>query len=125
MIKSKFARAAMVVGASAAMIVGMSPSAQAASDKRVNLPSGRGYMHFFDDGDVFQVCDKKADGHGVTGALWVTTSAGVTSKLWALNDGGDAACEKEPENIGNLSSYQMRVSWNGGGGQYVSEWFNE
>ncbi|MCT9107839.1 hypothetical protein ACFWD7_03975 [Streptomyces mirabilis] len=40
---------------------------QADSDKQINLPSGRGYRHFHDDGDVFSVCDTKADGYGVTG----------------------------------------------------------
>ncbi|MET7499105.1 hypothetical protein [Streptomyces microflavus] len=125
MIKSKFARAAVVAGASAALVVGMSSSAQAATDKRVNLPSGRGYMHFFDDGDVFQTCDTKADGHGVSGSLWSRNASGLVSRMWILDDGGDAGCDKKGQNIGQLASYQMRVVWNGGGGVELSNWFNE
>ncbi|MET7780865.1 hypothetical protein ACGFY3_33860 [Streptomyces mirabilis] len=126
MIKSKLARAAAVVGASAALVVGVSASAQADSDKQINLPSGRGYMHFHDDGDVFSVCDTKADGYGVTGALWVRNSAGITSQLWTLDDGGDSGCDKKGENIGQLSVYKMEVWWHGGGAAVWSpDWFNE
>ncbi len=116
----------MVVGASAALVVGLSASAQADSDKQINLPSSRGYMHFHDDGDVFSVCDTKADGYGVTGALWVRNSAGIESRLWTLDDGGDSGCDKKGENIGQLSVYKMEVWWNGGGAAVWSpDWFNE
>ncbi|MFI1221124.1 MULTISPECIES: hypothetical protein [unclassified Streptomyces] len=37
------------------------------TDKTISLRDGRGAMTIFDGGDMFQVCDTKADGHGVVG----------------------------------------------------------
>lgn len=120
MIKSKLARATLVVGASAALVVGMSSSAQAITNKTVYLPSGRGYMHFHDDGDVFSVCDTKADGYGVTGNLWNASSANVFS----IEDGGDAGCGKHGYNVG-FGNVRMLVWWHGDLIGYYSDWFNE
>ncbi|MFI6371760.1 hypothetical protein [Streptomyces sp. NPDC050546] len=124
-IKSKLTRMAMVGAAAAAMVVTSTAPAMAVSDKTISLPNGRGYMKFVDDGDVFRVCDTKADGHGVTGTLWVRNASGLVSKVFDLGDGGDAGCGKKPYNIGQLASYKMEVCWNGGGGCKFSEWFNE
>ncbi|MGV9556531.1 hypothetical protein [Streptomyces sp. NPDC003401] len=124
MIKSTITRVAMVGAAAAALAVSLSAPAQAASDKTINLPSGRGYMKFIDDGDVFQVCDTKADGYGVSGTLFVRNASGLVSVATTVDDGGDSGCDKKGYNVGQLASYQMRVCWNGGGCVW-SEWFNE
>ncbi|MFJ1734934.1 hypothetical protein [Streptomyces sp. NPDC088254] len=125
MFKSTFSRLALAGAGAAAMMVTLAPSAQAASDKTITLPQGRGYMKFIDDGDVFQVCDTKADGHGVTGTLWVRNVGGVTSVATTVDDGGNSGCDKKGYNIGQLASYRMELCWNGGGGCVFSEWFNE
>ncbi|MER5717360.1 hypothetical protein [Streptomyces sp. NPDC002132] len=125
MFKSTFSRLALAGAGAAAMMVTLAPSAQAVSDKTIKLPQGRGYMKFIDDGDVFQVCDTKADGHGVTGTLWVRNIGGVTSVATTVDDGGNSGCDKKGYNIGQLASYRMELCWNGGGGCVFSEWFNE
>ncbi|MFJ8947022.1 hypothetical protein ACIRG4_27935 [Streptomyces sp. NPDC102395] len=125
MFKSTFSRLALAGAGAAAMMVTLAPSAQAVSDKTITLPQGRGYMKFIDDGDVFQVCDTKADGHGVTGTLWVRNIGGVTSVATTVDDGGNSGCDKKGYNIGQLASYRMELCWNGGGGCVFSEWFNE
>ncbi|RZU17091.1 hypothetical protein [Streptomyces sp. BK239] len=125
MFKSTFSRLALAGAGAAAMVVTLAPSAQAVSDKTITLPQGRGYMKFIDDGDVFKVCDTKADGHGVTGTLWVRNIGGVTSVATTVDDGGNSGCDKKGYNVGQLASYRMELCWNGGGGCVFSEWFNE
>ncbi|MBC9729005.1 hypothetical protein [Streptomyces sp. TRM68367] len=125
MTKSKLTRMAMVGAAAATMVVASTAPAMAVSNKTIYLDGSRGYMKFIDDGDVFQVCDTRADGHGVTGTLWVRNAGGVVSKVFDLGDGGDAGCNKKGYNVGQLASYRMQVTWNGGGGSKFSAWFNE
>ncbi|MGW1491021.1 hypothetical protein [Streptomyces sp. NPDC002402] len=91
-----------------------------ASNKVISLPDGRGKMTFIDDGDMFEVCDTKADGHGVEG-----TVRDNRNTLLTVNDGGDAGCDKAGYNVGNWFSVQMTLTWDGGGGTVYSEWFNE
>lgn len=79
MLKSKLSRLALVGAGAAALMVTMAPSAQAVTDKTIKLPHDRGYMKFIDDGDVFKVCDTKADGYGVTGTLFVRNASGLVS----------------------------------------------
>ena len=126
MTRSKLARLAAIGAATLAVIAGSAAPASALSDKTLNLPSGRGYMKFHDDGDVFSVCDTKADGHGVTGRLWevnsITHNGGT---VLILTDGGDSGCGKKGYNVDDLHHYSMDVSWNGDGIWYSSEWFNE
>ncbi|GAB7103818.1 hypothetical protein JCM4814A_21320 [Streptomyces phaeofaciens JCM 4814] len=124
MLKSKLSRLALVGAGAAALMVTMAPSAQAVTDKTIKLPHDRGYMKFIDDGDVFKVCDTKADGYGVTGTLFVRNASGLVSVAATIDDGGDEGCDKQGYNIGQLASYQMRVCWDGGG-CVSSEWFNE
>lgn len=126
MIKS-FPRVAVVGAAVATVLAGTMPTAQAAEtpiltgDKTLSLPGGRGTMTFIDDGDMFQVCDTKADGHGVTGRL---IGDSYNEKLY-IEDGGDAGCGKAGYNVGQSGSFQMQLSWNGDGYEAKSEWFNE
>ncbi|MGW0665450.1 hypothetical protein [Streptomyces sp. NPDC002746] len=125
MIKAKFTHIAMVGAAAVAMMVGSTAPAMADTNKIVYLPDGRGYIKFIDDGDVFQICDTKADGHGVTGRLDYRTG-GVGNILWYEEDGGDSGCDNHPYNIGNWpKEYQMGIKWNGGGGYHTGDWFNE
>ncbi|MFD7685788.1 hypothetical protein [Streptomyces sp. NPDC059781] len=120
MVKSKLARAALVAGASAALVVGMSPSAQAITDKTLYLPYDRGYMHFHDDGDVFSICDTKADGYGVSGNV---QNATITN-MFTIDDGGDAGCDKKPYNVG-IGSVRMLAWWHGDLIGHYSDWFRE
>ncbi|WP_416977908.1 hypothetical protein [Streptomyces sp. T028] len=120
MVKSKLARAALVVSASATLVVGMSPSAQALTNETVKLPYNRGYMKFTDDGDVFSICDTSPDGHGVSGNVQNADMAIVVY----LNDGGDDGCDKQGYNVG-IRAVRMHIWWNGGGDDYYSDWFRE
>ncbi|NGO78950.1 hypothetical protein G6045_25310 [Streptomyces sp. YC504] len=116
---SRFAVAGLAV---ASVLVATAGPAQAVSDKTIKIPGGRGWMTFYDDGDMFQVCDTLADGHGVSGRL---IDNDYNEKLY-LTDGGDSGCsKKEGYNVGQLGSYQMQLSWNGDGYDVKSEWFNE
>ncbi|WP_330289410.1 hypothetical protein [Streptomyces sp. NBC_00576] len=121
MIKSKLARATLVVGASAALVVGMSSSAQAITNETVYLPDDRGYMHFHDDGDVFSVCDTRADGYGVSGNLFNADNAG----LFTLKDNTDDGCAKKGYDVG-IRAVRMQVWWDGNLSKwYYSDWFRE
>ncbi|WP_306337846.1 hypothetical protein [Streptomyces sp. KL118A] len=127
--RSTFTRIAVIGAAAATLFAVSSGPALAAgvrvSDKTITLPDGRGYMKFHDDGDVFEICDTKADGNGVTGSLKKQYVAGNISTLWTDGDGGDSGCDKHPYNVGNDGWYQMTLKWNGGGSTVTSEWFNE
>ncbi|MFB7091545.1 hypothetical protein [Streptomyces sp. NPDC056296] len=115
----------------AAVVVGVSAPAMAAdssvleTNKKISLPSGRGTMTYIDDGDMFQVCDTRADGYGVTGQLRDDASGWPT--LIEVTDGGDAGCDKKGYNVGNGISedYIMWLWWDGGGDPVLSDWFNE
>ncbi|MFF3323019.1 hypothetical protein [Streptomyces sp. NPDC002889] len=111
-----------ITGAAAAAVLTLTASpALADSNKTISYPDGRGKMTYIDDGDMFQVCDTKADGHGMTGQL-------VDERLFPMivvTDGGDAGCDKKGYDVGNFGSYQMWLSWDGDGGTVKSGWFNE
>ncbi|MCT9142581.1 hypothetical protein [Streptomyces violarus] len=122
-----FTRIAVAGAAVATVFAGTTSTAQASdfstldSDKKISLPGGRGTMTFIDDGDVFKVCDTKADGHGVSGRL---IDNDYNEKLY-ITDGGDSNCGKGGYDVGQFGSYQMQLSWNGDGYDVKSEWFNE
>ncbi|MFJ9041602.1 hypothetical protein ACIRF8_34175 [Streptomyces sp. NPDC102406] len=126
-----FSSLAVAGAAVAAIVVGVSTPAMAAgagaldTNKKISLPNGRGTMTYIDDGDMFQVCDTRADGHGVTGQLRNGASGFPT--MIEVTDGGDAGCDKKGYNVGNHldEKYMMWLWWNGGGDAVVSEWFNE
>ncbi|KUN75746.1 hypothetical protein [Streptomyces griseoruber] len=121
MFKSKLARATLVVSASAVLVVAMSSSAQAITNKTVSLPDSRGYMHFHDDGDVFSVCDTRADGHGVSGNLMNADNAVV----FTLKDDTDDGCAKKGYNVG-IRAVRMEIWWDGDFSKvYYSDWFRE
>ncbi|MFI5801306.1 hypothetical protein [Streptomyces sp. NPDC051561] len=126
MIKS-ITRLAVTGVAVATVFAGTVSTAQASeagvliTDKKISLRDGRGTMTFFDDGDVFQVCDTKADGHGVSGRL---IDDAYREKVY-IEDGGDAGCDKKGYDVGQFASYQMQLSWNGGDPEVHSGWFNE
>ncbi|MFE7108582.1 hypothetical protein ACFU98_05155 [Streptomyces sp. NPDC057575] len=125
---NSFTRIAMAGAAVAAVLAGTASTAQAAdvgvldTNKVLYLTDGRGKMTFIDDGDMFEVCDTRADGHGVEGQLVDDTQR----VLLYVDDGGDAGCDKKGYNIGNGTQYQMQFWWSGGGsGTQYSQWFNE
>ncbi|MEV3967992.1 hypothetical protein AB0K68_07625 [Streptomyces sp. NPDC050698] len=122
---------AIAGAAIAAVVVGASTPAMAAesgvqdTDKKISLPDGRGTMTYIDDGDMFVVCDTRADGHGVTGQLRKNASGFPT--MIEVTDGGDAGCDKKGYNVGNHlgEEYSMWLWWDGGGDPVLSGWFNE
>ncbi|MFI5801310.1 hypothetical protein [Streptomyces sp. NPDC051561] len=126
MVKS-LTRIALAGAAIATVLAGTASTAQASevgtleSNKYLYLTEGRGTMTFIDDGDMFQVCDTKADGHGVEGQLIDDTER----QMLYITDGGDAGCDKAGYNVGNSRQYQMKFWWSGGGGTQYSQWFNE
>lgn len=113
MVRSWLTRAAVVGGVAVATIVGSAGTAMA-DDKTISV-SGRGTMTFIDDGDVFKVCDTKADGYGVTGELFYQPWIGDERLVLTVDDGGDAGCDKGGYNVGNDGTYRMRLCWNGPG----------
>lgn len=128
MARSRSIHFAVVAGAAAALIATAAAPAQAdvrESNKTIYLPNGRGKMVFIDDGDVFKICDTKADGHGVTGYLYKQGATGDPIIAFKESDGGDAGCDKRPYDVGQLANFQMHLFWNGGGRSVLSEWFNE
>ncbi|MFI0934984.1 hypothetical protein ACH4RG_25105 [Streptomyces sp. NPDC021019] len=126
MIKSRLTRVAVVAGAAALIAASVAPAqaVEAKGNMTIYLPKGRGKMIFHDDGDVFKICDTKADGHGVTGYLYKQGTTGSAVIAFKEADGGDAGCDKHPYNVGRLANYQMQLFWNGGG-SVLSKWFNE
>ncbi|MBC9714099.1 hypothetical protein H9Y04_16170 [Streptomyces sp. TRM66268-LWL] len=94
----------------------------ALADTNRTITSSHGKFTFIDDGDMFEVCDTKADGFGVKGRL---LESGTNDFVLTVEDGGDANCGKDGYNIGNLRDYQMWLTWNGGGAPVKSIWFNE
>ncbi|SCL69101.1 hypothetical protein GA0070606_4976 [Micromonospora citrea] len=125
MSKPWFARAAVVGGIVVATIVGSTAPALA-SNKSLSLSGGRGTMTFIDDGDMFQVCDTRADGHGVTGELFYRSWLEPTSRrVLTVDDGGDSGCDKSGYNVGNDGYYQMRLCWNGWDPIVSCQWSEE
>ncbi|MFJ9041603.1 hypothetical protein ACIRF8_34180 [Streptomyces sp. NPDC102406] len=118
------ARLAVAGTAVAAVFAGTSAPAMAGdvqariTNKTISNDHGR--MTFHDDGDMFEVCDTKADGHGVEGQLL----EGSTTVLY-LTDGGDAGCDKGGYDISWGKSYYMELAWSGGGPSVTSPAFSE
>lgn len=76
------------------------------------------------DPDTFRVCDKRADGHGVTGKLYLYMGG------WQLketkSDGGDAGCGYFDYNVVPYAAkYMMKLCWNGPGEVCVQKEFTE
>ncbi|UYQ65331.1 hypothetical protein [Streptomyces peucetius] len=80
--------------------------------------------HLDPDPDTFRVCDKRADGHGVTGKLYLYMGG------WQLketqSDGGDSGCDYFDYNvIPYAAKYLMKLCWNGPGEVCVQKEFTE
>ncbi|HIV58100.1 MAG TPA: hypothetical protein H9902_09100 [Candidatus Stackebrandtia faecavium] len=116
-----------VAAAMAMALVGLTAAPAAAATNKT-LVDSHGQFTFIDDGDVFQICDNKADGHGVTGQLQLRSGVdGSLKTVMTINDGGDDGCDKQGFNIGNWHTYRMVYWWNGNksGTVQVTEFFNE
>ncbi|MFE7108579.1 hypothetical protein ACFU98_05170 [Streptomyces sp. NPDC057575] len=119
MVKSLTRIALVGAGVATALTLTASP-ALADTNKTIYSPQSRGKMTYIDDGDMFEVCDTKADGYGMTGVV-----EDVNHTILTITDGGDAGCDKDGYNVGQLNSVRMALYWNGGGGAVRSEYFNE
>ncbi|MEV0241845.1 hypothetical protein AB0I06_18210 [Streptomyces sp. NPDC050674] len=113
-----------VAGSAAVLFTGIAAPAMA-SDTQVRITNktisnDHGRMTFYDDGDMFEVCDTKADGQGVEGQLL----EGDKTVLY-LTDGGDAGCDKGGYDISWGKSYYMELAWMGGGPSVMSPSFSE
>ncbi|WP_432063819.1 hypothetical protein [Streptomyces sp. C10-9-1] len=77
--------------------------------------------------DVFEVCDTKADGYGVSGRLTHRNiSLGTVEYAFTIDDGGDAGCDKKAYDVkGYPHYYLMKFWWHGGGSALTTEWFRE
>lgn len=115
-----------LTAAAAAVLIGFTAAPAAAANAGVELPYDRGDMTFIDDGDVFKVCDTKADGHGVTGTLRALnhlTGKIVNVKSW--DDGGDSGCDGGNFDVRGNTAHDMVLCWHGGGPCKVSRVFKE
>lgn len=120
------------IGGAAVLALGASATPAMAGDISVVGPTNWGYIHFIDDGDVFEVCDTRADGTGVRGYVeydpWIGSSYYKTfsNGKQYIDDGGDAGCDKAGLNIGNDGNYRMWLCYGDmDGGCVSSGWFNE
>ncbi|MFI5801309.1 hypothetical protein [Streptomyces sp. NPDC051561] len=122
---SSLTRIAVAGAAVAAIFAGTASAAQAAEvgtmDTNKTISNGHGKMTYIDNGDMFQVCDTKADGYGMTGQ--VIRPGG--NPLLTVTDGGDAGCDKAGYDVGQIWSVQMALVWDGGGDWVYSEHFTE
>ncbi|WP_141745967.1 hypothetical protein [Streptomyces sp. EN27] len=97
------------VVASALVLVGAVASPAFAADRTMSVPGG--YMKHVDNGDIFRVCDTRADGKGIYGQLWYDSfyATGGYKIVLKLSDGGDAGCDSAVHDIGNKGHYVMTV----------------
>ncbi|GHD31815.1 hypothetical protein GCM10010313_75670 [Streptomyces violarus] len=127
MRKYRVARGALAVAGAITLVVAATGSASAAD---TTLPLKRGgktigtMTHLDPDPDTFRVCDTRADGHGVTGKLYLYMAG------WQLKetkgDGGDAGCGSFDYNVVPYAAkYLMKLCSNGPGGACVQKEFTE
>ncbi len=109
-----------VAGAAAATVLAATAT-PASADSDIIVKNSHGYMLFHDDGDVFEICDTNADGHGVEGQV-VSYWTGTT--FLYINDGGDKGCDKDGYDI-RSHGYAMHFWWSGDGVVYKSGKFDE
>ncbi|MFC9469192.1 hypothetical protein [Streptomyces coelicoflavus] len=124
MIKRTLSRLA-VTGAAVTLLGLTAASPALASDEGPLWYGDRGTVTFNDDGDDITVCDKRADGYGVTGYLERLNSTG-TGVVWVIkeDDGGDAGCDRSNtgyDMIGNIQ-HGLAVCWHGTGSCVRSNW---
>ncbi|MFF3323021.1 hypothetical protein [Streptomyces sp. NPDC002889] len=118
---NSFTRIAVAGAAVVAVFAGTASTAQAIENKTISNSHGK--MTFIDDGDMFQVCDTKADGYGMTGQV-IEMGLAERVKL-TVTDGGDAGCDKGGYDIGVTWSVKMALVWDGGGDWVYSHHFKE
>ena len=87
----------------------------------ISLPSSRGNMTFYDDGDQFTVCDTKADGYQVEG----TVRNNQDLRMLTVVDGGEAGCQTGGYDVLWRDPVKMTLTWLGGGGTVYSRTFSE
>ncbi|MFB7091547.1 hypothetical protein [Streptomyces sp. NPDC056296] len=120
-------RLAVAGSAVAAVLAGTAAPAMAGDaqvlDTNKTISNDHGYMTYLDNGDMFVVCDTKADGYGMTGI--VQTPKAIPLDKLKITDGGDAGCDKDGIDVTNSSDYRMKLTWDGGGLSVYSAWFNE
>lgn len=121
MLKRQFSRAVVTIAATLVMLFGVSSAALADTTIQGNTVecvsiSGveRGCITHIDNGDKFDVCDTRVDGHGVYGALqeyingkWITRDS--------EEDGGDPGCDRFnfDVTIEDRDAYRLKICWNG------------
>ncbi|WP_327343961.1 hypothetical protein [Streptomyces europaeiscabiei] len=117
----------MAAAAAVATLIGLTAASPAMADDEGPLWHGnRGTVKFEDDGDDITVCDKRADGAGVTGYLERLNADG-NGLVYVIKqeDGGDAGCNRSDNDYdmrGNIS-HGLRICWNGDGSCTRSNWF--
>jgi hypothetical protein len=127
MRKYLVARSALAVAGAVALVVSATGTASAADTTLRLNRSGHtiGTMtHLDPDPDTFRVCDTRADGHGVTGKLYMYVAG------WQLKetkgDGGDSGCGYFDYNVVPYAAkYLMKLCWNGPGEVCVQKEFTE
>jgi hypothetical protein len=117
----------MAAAGAVTALIGLGAAAPAMADDEGPLWHGnRGTVKFEDDGDDITVCDKRADGAGVTGYLERLNSTG-TGVVWVIKeeDGGDPGCDRSNNGydmIGNIA-HGLLICWNGDNSCTRSNWY--
>jgi hypothetical protein len=107
---SWFHRIAVVVAAAASVVAVSATPAMA--HENITISGSPGRMTFYDDGDVFEVCDTSVDSVGVVGKLYYKPLFGDWYVSETFTDGGDAGCDKSGHDVNNVGDYQMKLYWN-------------
>jgi len=111
MRKNRVVHGVLAMAGALVLVVGATGTASAADTTLTLKHSGHtlGTMtHLDPDPDTFRVCDKRADGHSVTGKLYMYTAG------WQLketkSDGGDAGCDYFDYNVvPYVAKYMMKL----------------
>jgi hypothetical protein len=128
MPKTWISRVAPVGAVTIARVAGTSGTANAA-DTWLYLSDidghSLGYMRHLDpDPDTFKVCDTRADGHGVTGKLYMYQGGWQLKET--VSDGGDSGCGYFDYNVvPYVAKYMMKICWNGPGDICAKKEFTE
>ncbi|MEU5163986.1 hypothetical protein AB0G74_30830 [Streptomyces sp. NPDC020875] len=116
MAKRWISRVAIAGGAAMALALANVSTAHAANLSFSLSHNGNkvGTMAHLDaDPDRIQVCDTRADGHGVTGTLSILHGAAGWTTIAVVDDGGDAGCDTLQVPISGTAYYAMELCWNG------------
>ncbi|MFI7068525.1 hypothetical protein ACIBL3_46585 [Kribbella sp. NPDC050124] len=110
-MKAWISRALLVFATAITLLAGTATVANAADTVLIYWQSAQmvGSIRHIDDGDNFEVCDLRADGHGVTGLVYIPGGGGLGGPE---DDGGDAGCDTFHYDVQEGVTYVLEIRWN-------------